>query len=121
MATEIEYVNYKDFVAGLETTENPGVDDVTVVSNETDGPRVAPANTSALSNAATVSDVAAGNAVELQTSEGKKKLDAGTLLQVTAQNALGSIKNLSTTINSFRTGDVIPVDGPSGTAKMIVK
>jgi hypothetical protein len=120
MATEIEYVNYKDFVAGLETTENPGVDDVTVVSNETDGPRVAPANTSALSNAATVSDVAAGNAVELQTSEGKKKLDAGTLLQVTAQNALGSIKNLSTTINSFRTGDVIPVDGPSGTAKMIV-
>lgn len=28
------------------------------------------------------------------------------------------IKDLSTSITSFRTGDVIPVDGPSGTAKM---
>lgn len=31
---------------------------------------------------------------------------------------LGKIKSLSTTITAFRTGDVIPVDGPSGTAKM---
>ena len=31
---------------------------------------------------------------------------------------LGKIKSLSTTITSFRTGDVIPVDGPDGTAKM---
>ena len=31
---------------------------------------------------------------------------------------LGKIKSLPTTITSFRTGDVIPVDGPSGTAKM---
>lgn len=34
------------------------------------------------------------------------------------QWVLGKIKDLSTTITSFRTSDVIPVDGPSGTAKM---
>ena len=34
------------------------------------------------------------------------------------QFGTNAIKNLSTTITSFRTGDVIPVDGPSGTAKM---
>lgn len=34
------------------------------------------------------------------------------------QWVLGKIKSLSTTITAFRTGDVIPVDGPSGTAKM---
>ena len=34
------------------------------------------------------------------------------------QWVLGNIKSLSTTITSFRKGDVIPVDGPSGTAKM---
>ena len=31
---------------------------------------------------------------------------------------LGRIKSLATIITSFRSGDVIPVDGPSGTAKM---
>ncbi len=31
---------------------------------------------------------------------------------------LGKIKSLPTSITAFRTGDVIPVDGPSGTAKM---
>ena len=31
---------------------------------------------------------------------------------------LGRIKGLAISISSFRTGDVIPVDGPSGTAKM---
>lgn len=76
MATEVEYVNYKDFVAGLESTENPGVDDVTVVSNETDGPRVVPANTSALSNTATDSDLTADASVDLQTASGKKKAPA---------------------------------------------
>lgn len=35
-----------------------------------------------------------------------------------ANKVLGFIKSLSTTITAFRTGDVIPVDGPSGTAKM---
>ena len=34
------------------------------------------------------------------------------------QFGTNEIKNLSTTITSFRTGDVIPVDGPNGPAKM---
>lgn len=38
--------------------------------------------------------------------------------QTLANKVLGFIKSLSTTITAFRTGDVIPVDGPSGTAKM---
>lgn len=40
------------------------------------------------------------------------------LWQTLANKVLGFIKNLSTTITAFRAGDVIPVDGPSGTAKM---
>lgn len=76
MATEVEYVNYKDFVAGLESTENPGVTDKAVVCNETDGPRVVPANTSALSNTATDSDLNAAASIELQTASGKKKAPA---------------------------------------------
>jgi len=35
-----------------------------------------------------------------------------------AQYGTDQVKNLPTSITSFRTGDVIPVDGPSGTAKM---
>lgn len=35
-----------------------------------------------------------------------------------AKSILGRIHLLPTTITAFRTGDVIPVDGPSGTAKM---
>ena len=35
-----------------------------------------------------------------------------------AQYGTNEVHNLATTITAFRTGDVIPVDGPSGTAKM---
>ena len=38
--------------------------------------------------------------------------------QDVANNVLGYIKSLATPITAFRSGDVIPVDGPSGTAKM---
>lgn len=40
------------------------------------------------------------------------------LWRTLANKVLGFIKSLYTTITAFRTGDVIPVDGPSGTAKM---
>lgn len=40
------------------------------------------------------------------------------LWRTLANKVLGFIKSLSTTITAFRTGDVIPVDGPVGTAKM---
>lgn len=88
MATEVEYVNYKDFVAGLESTESPDVDDVTVVSNSSDGPRTIPANTSALSNTATDSDLTAAASFELQTPTGKKKAPANLLAKASEQTAL---------------------------------
>lgn len=47
-----------------------------------------------------------------------RKMSKDDLLAKTAENALASIKNLPTSITAFRTGDVIAVDGPSGTAKM---
>lgn len=49
MPSEIEYINYKEFVEGLTETESPASSDKVVVSNPTDGPRVVPADTSALS------------------------------------------------------------------------
>ena len=112
MASEIEFISYTDFVEGLSTTENPGITDKAVVSNSTDGPRVVPANTSALSNVATVSDVVAGNTVELQTNEGKKKLDAETLLKATAQNSVDSVQYQVTadTLSQLGDADTFPAN-----------
>ena len=95
MATEVEYVNYKDFVADLESTEAPGVDDVTVVSNETDGPRTIPANTSALTNTATDSDLTTDASFELQTATGKKKVPANLLAKASDLGVLVSTIDLN--------------------------
>ena len=94
-ATEVEYVNYKDFVADLESTEAPGVDDVTVVSNETDGPRTIPANTSALTNTATDSDLTTDASFELQTATGKKKVPANLLAKASDLGVLVSTIDLN--------------------------
>ena len=72
MATELEFVNYKQFVENLPAAQDYASGDKTVVCNPTNGPRSMP----------------------------------------------GSAKDRSTTITDFRTGDVIPVDGPDGPAKM---
>ena len=100
MAAEIEYVNYKDFVADLESTENPGVDDVTVVSNSSDGPRTIPANTSALTNIATDSDLTAAASFELQTATGKKKAPANLFAKQSALETMdGDVTGLDTVVN----------------------
>ena len=97
MATEVEYVNYKDFVADLEPIENPGVDDVTVVSNSSDGPRTIPANTSALTNVATDSDLTAAASFELQTATGKKKVPANLLAKQSGlETTNGNVTALTT-------------------------
>ena len=64
---------------------------------------------------------------------GTRKMSGSTLKSIMKDNTLATtdnnayivsngdvvrIKDLTTAINDFRTGDVIPVDGPSGTAKM---
>ena len=101
MATEVEYVNYKDFVADLESTEAPGVDDVTVVSNSSDGPRTIPANTSALTNVATDSDLTADASFELQTATGKKKAPANLLAkQRGLETTNGNVTSLTTYVQN---------------------
>lgn len=118
MATEVEYVNYKDFVADLESTENPGVDDVTVVSNGTDGPRTVPANTSALTNTATDSDLTDAASFELQTATGKKKVPANLLAKQSAfETTNGNVTALTTYAQNV-SASVAPEYVPANGAKV---
>lgn len=89
MATEIEYVNYKDFVAGLETIENPGVDDVTVVSNETDGPRATTINAKSLDTTADESDLNENSSMNIYTASGRKNLPGNVIAKAGDVIALG--------------------------------
>lgn len=111
MATEVEYVNYKDFVADLESTENPGVDDVTVVSNSADGPRTIPANTSALTNTATDSDLTAAASLELQTATGKKKAYANLFAKQSGlESTDGNVTALTTYVKNVAASIAPPFD-----------
>ena len=58
------------------------------------------------------------NIVVDSTTAGTRKMAQSVLKEKLREDCLGNIHNLPTTITAFRTGDVIPVDGPSGTAKM---
>ena len=49
---------------------------------------------------------------------GTRKMAQSVLKEKLRDSTLSDIHNLPTTITAFRTGDVIPVDGQSGTAKM---
>ena len=70
---------------------------------------------SALVRTADSTDLTDGEYMAVDKSDGyTRKMTVGNL----ATWVLGRIKNLSTTITAFRTGDVIPVDGPDGSAKM---
>lgn len=88
MASELEFVTFKKFVDNLSETENPKSADKGIICNETDGPRAVPSSESALTNSATVDDVASGTQFKVKTSTGWKKLDAATLKQACSQNAL---------------------------------
>lgn len=54
------------------------------------------------------------NIVVDSTTAGTRKMAQSVLKSKMRDFTLGDIHNLSTTITAFRTGDVIPVDGPSG-------
>lgn len=115
MATEFEYINYKEFVEGLSTTENPDVTDKVVVSNETDGPRAIPANTSALSNTATDSDLTAAASFELQTAAGKKKAPANLLAkQITLESTNNNVTALTTYAQNVANSLAPDYDGATG-------
>lgn len=58
-----------------------------------------------------------GKGLEI-TTDNKLQLKVGEGLTLDNDTLELTIKDLATSITSFRTGDVIPVDGPSGTAKM---
>lgn len=76
MPTEQEFVTYKEFVEGLDPTENPTATDKQVVCNETNGPRVVPASESALTDVATEADLKAGNYIRVKTPNGWIKMPA---------------------------------------------
>ena len=104
MATEVEYINYKEFVEGLSTTENPDVTDKAVVSNSSDGPRTIPANTSALTNTATDSDLTAAASFELQTASGKKKAPANLFAKQSGlETTNGNVTNLQSAVTDLQT------------------
>ena len=88
MATEMEFVNYKEFVAGLPETENPTATDKQVVCNETDGPRATPGAANGLSEEATEADLAAGNYIEVLVNGKKKKLHAEDVAKRSVQDKL---------------------------------
>ena len=76
MPSEMEFVNYKDFVKNLTETESPTSADKFVVSNPTNGPRSMPGSAKGFSTAATEDDLVAGNYFTLDVVGGKKKLPA---------------------------------------------
>ena len=70
---------------------------------------------SALTREATSSDLTDGEFLAVDKTDGyTRKMTVANF----ASWVLGRIRGLSTSIIAFRTGDVIPVDGPNGTAKM---
>jgi hypothetical protein len=80
-----------------------------------------------------ISSFRTGDVIPVDGPEGTVKMSASTLKSIMKDNTLATtdnnaymvsngdvvrIKDLTTAIHDFRSGDVIPVDGPDGTAKM---
>ena len=74
-----------------------------------------------LTNTAAESDIASGNYFVLDGSAGTKKLNSTTLLELTAQNALGSIHSLSGTATDFASDDYLVIDGTTNGSRKIAK
>lgn len=91
MSTELEYVPYSEFVAGLSTTENPTSADKTVISNTTDGPRAVPG--SAKDRTTTLTAFREGDTIPVDGTPLAKMLP-GTLLAIAAQIPLAEIADL---------------------------
>lgn len=102
MSTELEYVPYSEFVAGLSTTENPTSADKTVISNPTNGPRAVPGSAKDLAVTATEADLVSGNYITLDGGAGKKKLPAN--MYAVAKNFEKEIADENVTLR-FSTGD----------------
>ena len=86
MPSEMEFVNYKEFVKNLTETESPTSADKVVVSNPTNGPRSMPGSANALTETATEADLVVGNNIEIIVGGKKKKLSAEFVAKRSIQN-----------------------------------
>ena len=93
MPSEMEFVNYKDFVKNLTETESPTSADKVVVSNPTNGPRAVPASESALTDVATEEDFKSSNFIRLQTPNGLLKLPGNLVAPKSVQDGLVKSKD----------------------------
>ena len=98
MATELEFVTYKDFVKDLDdSSDTPSANAKAVVCDGENDPVAVPANANALENSATESDMTEGNVVEVWTPSGKKKLD---LSNVGKKGDITSLNTKTTNISA---------------------
>ena len=84
MSSEMEFVNYKEFVESLPETESLTSADKGVVSNPTDGPRTVPG--SAKDRTTTLTDFREGDMIPVDGNT-LAKIPKDELLRVTAENA----------------------------------
>ena len=84
MPSEMEFVNYKEFVAGLSETENPTSTDKQVICNPTDGPRSVPG--SAKDRSTTLTAFREGDTIPVDGAT-LAEMPYADLLRVTAENA----------------------------------
>lgn len=96
MATDIAYVNYKEFVAGLSDAETPDETDKAVVCNETDGPRAIPLNAKALTTAADETDLNENSSIDIYTAGGRKRLPGNAIAKA------GDVSELRTDAGSLQ-------------------
>lgn len=90
MATEMEFITFKEFVSSLDdSSETPSADAKAIVCDGETDPVAVPANANALENSATESDMTEGNVVEVWTPSGKKKLDLSNVAKAVDVAALG--------------------------------
>lgn len=90
MSTELEYVPYSEFVAGLSTTENPTSADKTVISNPTNGPRAVPG--SAKDRSTTLTAFREGDTIPVDGTP-LAKMPYANLLNVSSGNTFRSYLN----------------------------
>ena len=88
MATDIEYINYKEFVGGLSDAETPDENDKAVVCNETDGPRATPLNAKALTTTADETDLNENSSIDIYTANGRKRLPGNAIAKASDVSAL---------------------------------
>lgn len=120
MSTELEYVPYSEFVAGLSTTENPTSADKTVISNPTNGPRAVPG--SAKDRATTLTAFREGDAIPVDGTT-LAKMPYADLLRVTAENALAgnvapAFDPTRTSVNPYKAGESVAYNGKIYTFKV---